>query len=144
MCVLSVSMYIYVAKLIDGWMMTGLSRKSCHALSYLSAKKAMHASKSSLPARKHARPHTHRGMHTDLYLHTRPQRRKQFCGRGVMLGDVRALRWLSGASRACPRGKRLGLARTEEITERGREQRRNRDESQKGKRRGRGNGRCIK
>lgn len=49
---------IYVAKLIDGWMVTGLSCKSCHAFSYLSVWKMMHVSKSSLHTRTNTRRHT--------------------------------------------------------------------------------------
>lgn len=53
-----------VANLIDGWKMTGLPCKSCHAFSYLSAWKMTHASKSSLLTHRH----THSRVHADPYL----------------------------------------------------------------------------
>lgn len=58
-CVCALSVCIqYIVNLIDGWMMTEVSRKDCCAFFYLSAWKMMHASDSSLL-----------NPHTDLYLH---------------------------------------------------------------------------
>ena len=54
---------------VDWWMMTWLSCKSCHAFSYLSAWKTMHASKCSLFTHTHTDLHMYRNSRAEAHQH---------------------------------------------------------------------------